>query len=212
MNFSSHFHIIYFDESKRSIGDFTNLQTYSNPTSKGGVIKAKRLPNGRLDYDPESVYRCLLERTGKQPERKTVIYARVSTPKQKKDLVRQIELAKNFCIARGWRIDGIYKDVASALNFDARKDFQFLINEILSYRIQRVVITYRDRLTRTGFNFFENFFKRFGTEIVVINDYTSEKSDLEELIEEIITLLHSYSMKFYSSRRKLKEAIKNAIS
>ena len=131
---------------------------------------------------------------------------------QKQDLINQIEIAKNFCISRGWKIDGVYKDIASALNFDARKDFQKLLNEITSYRIKRVVITYKDRLTRTGFNFFENFFKKFGTEIVVINDFVNDKSDLEEVIEEIITLLHSFSMKFYSNRRKLRKVLKDAIS
>ena len=179
---------------------------------KRGEIKVKKLPNGRLDYDPESVYKYLLEKLGKEPERKTVIYARVSTSKQKQDLINQIETAKNFCISRGWRIDGVYKDIASALNFDARKDFQKLLNEITSYRIKRVVITYRDRLTRTGFNFFENFFKKFGTEIVVVNDFVNDKSDLEEVIEEIITLLHSFSMKFYSNRRKLRKVLEDALS
>ena len=74
------------------------------------------------------------------------------------------------------------------------------------------MITYRDRLTRAGFNFFENFFKRFGTEIIVINDFVNEKSDLEEIIEEIITLLHSFSMKFYSNRQKLRKVLKDTIS
>ncbi len=161
---------------------------------KEGKIKAVRLPNGRYEYDEESVYRYLLETMGKPPQRMTVIYARVSTPKQKQDLINQIELAKNFCIARGWRIDGVYKDVASALNFDARKDFQALLNEVLSYRIERVVVTYKDRLTRVGFNF------------------TNEKKDVEEIIEEIITLLHSFSMKYYSNRRKLRKVVEDVIS
>jgi predicted site-specific integrase-resolvase len=65
---------------------------------KGGVLKAKRLPNGHYDFDPESVYRYLLEKSGKPAERKTVIYARVSTPKQKQDLVNQTEVAKNLGI------------------------------------------------------------------------------------------------------------------
>jgi len=73
------------------------------------------------------------------------------------------------------------------------------------------VITFKDRLTRTGFNFFENLFRRYGTEIVVINDYTSEKNDTEEIIEEIITLLHSYSMKFYSNRRKIRKVLEDAL-
>jgi len=178
---------------------------------KRRVLKADKLPNGHYDFDPESVYKYLLEKSGKSPERKTVIYARVSTQKQKQDLVNQIEVAKSFCIARGWKIDGIYKDVASALNFDKRKDFQLLLNEILSYRVAKVVVTFRDRLTRTGFSFFENLFKRYGTEIVVINDYTNEKSDTEEIIEEIITLLHSFSMKFYSNRRKIRKVLEDAL-
>ena len=178
---------------------------------KEGVLKAEKLPNGHYDFDPESVYKYLLEKSGKPAERKIVIYARVSTPKQKQDLVNQIEVAKNFCIARGWKIDGIYKDIASALNFDKRKDFQLLLNEILSYRIAKVVITFKDRLTRTGFNFFENLFRRYGTEIVIINNYTSEKNDTEEIIEEIITLLHSYSMKFYSNRRKIRKVLEDAL-
>lgn len=178
---------------------------------KEGKIKATRLPNGRYEYDEDSVYKYLLETTGKSPYRKTIIYARVSTPKQKQDLINQIELAKSFCITRGWKIDGVYKDIASALNFDARKDFQTLLNEVLSYRIERVVITYRDRLTGTGFNFFENLFSRFGTQIVVINDYTSEKKDVEEIIEEIITLLHSFSMKYYSNRRKLRKVVEDVL-
>ena len=177
-----------------------------------GIIKAVRKPNGHYEYDEKSVYEYLLKSTGKQIERKTIIYARVSTRKQKKDLENQIELCKQFCISNGWKIHGIYKDIASALDFDNRKDFNQLIQEIMQYKVERVVISFKDRLTRTGFNFFENLFKTFGTQIVVINDYTNEKSDTEELMEEIFTLLHSFSMKFHSKRRTIKKCIENAIS
>ncbi len=177
-----------------------------------GIIKAVRKPNGHYEYDEKSVYEYLLKSTGKQIERKTIIYARVSTKKQKKDLENQIELCKQFCISNGWKIHGIYKDIASALDFDNRKDFNQLIQEIKQYKVERVIISFKDRLTRTGFNFFENLFKTFGTQIVVINDYTNEKSDTEELMEEIFTLLHSFSMKFHSKRRTIKKCIENAIS
>ncbi len=75
-----------------------------------------------------------------------------------------------------------------------------------------MVVTYRDRLTRVGFNFFENLFARFGTQIVVINNYVSERKDIEEIIEEVITLLHSFSMKYYSNRRKLRKVVEDVIS
>ena len=47
---------------------------------KEGVLKAERLPNGHYDFDPESVYKYLFEKSGKPVERKIVIYMRVSTP------------------------------------------------------------------------------------------------------------------------------------
>jgi predicted site-specific integrase-resolvase len=174
---------------------------------KKGVIKVTRLPNGRLDYDEKSVYEYLLSMKGKLTKRKTVIYARVSTNKQKKDLENQIEQLKQFCISNGWTIDGIYTDIASALDFDDRKQFWKLFEKVLNHEIERVVISYRDRLTRIGWNFFENLFKKFGAEIVVVNDYQQDKTDAEEIFEEIITLLHSFSMKFYSKRRRIKHDI-----
>lgn len=91
-----------------------------------------------------------------------VLYARVTTNKQKGDLENQLELLKQFCLNNGWTIDGIYKDIASTLDFDNRKDFNELLKEILNYRIEKVIITYKDRLTRTGFNFFENLFRSYG--------------------------------------------------
>ena len=50
---------------------------------KKGGLRDNKLPNGHYDFDPESVYRYLLEKSGKPVERETVIDARVSTPKQK---------------------------------------------------------------------------------------------------------------------------------
>ena len=174
---------------------------------KSEKIKVTRLPNGRLEYNEKSVYDYLLKMHGKSQKRKTVIYARVSTNKQKEDLENQIEMLKQFCISNGWKIDGIYFDVVSALDFDNRKQFWKLFEKVLNHEIERVVITYRDRLTRIGWNFFESLFKKYGTEIIVINDYHNDKTDVDEIFEEIITLLHTFSMKFYLKRRKIKTDI-----
>ena len=174
---------------------------------KSEKIKVTRLPNGRLEYNEKSVYDYLLKMHGKSQKRKTVIYARVSTNKQKEDLENQIEMLKQFCISNGWKIDGIYSDVVSALDFDNRKQFWKLFEKVLNHKIERVVITYRDRLTRIGWNFFESLFKKYGTEIIVINDYHTDKTDVDEIFEEIITLLHTFSMKFYPKRRKIKTDI-----
>ena len=76
-----------------------------------------------------------------------------------------------------------------------------MLDEILNYRVGKVVITYRDRLSRVGFELFKYLFGRFGKEIVVISEAGNDKLDREELFEEIKSMLHCYSMKMYSKRR-----------
>lgn len=175
---------------------------------KTGVIKTTNLPNGRYDYDEESVFRLF----NKGVERKTYIYARVSTHKQKKDLENQVELLKQFCFSNGWKINMVYQDIASGVSFEKRKDFFNMLDDILDNRVERVVITYKDRLSRVGFELFHYLFKRFHCEIVVMSEVGSQKLDSEEIFEEIVSLLHCYSMKLYSKRRtqKIKEALKES--
>ena len=83
------------------------------------------------------------------------------------------------------------------------------LDEILSGRVKRVIITYKDRLSRVGFELFTHLFNRYGCEIIVMSEIGSEKLDREEILEEIIGLLHCYSMKLYSNRKakKIKEIL-----
>ncbi len=163
---------------------------------KDGKIKVHQLPNGRYEYNDEDVYRFI----NKDVKRKTIIYARVSTNKQKKDLENQIELLKTFCVNSGIQINAIYQDIASGISFEKRKEFFLLLDEILDHKVEKVIITYKDRLSRVGFELFSYLFKKYGTEIVVISDVGNKKLDSEEIFEEIVSLLHSYSMKLYSKR------------
>jgi putative resolvase len=102
----------------------------------------------------------------------------------------------------GWKINAVYKDIASGISFEKRTDFFKMLDEILSHKIEKVVISYKDRLSRVGFELFNYLFKNFGTEIVVMSEVGSAKLDSQEIFEEIISLLHCYSMKLYSKRRK----------
>ena len=174
---------------------------------KEGIIKTTTLPNGRYEYDTESVYAFL----NKDVKRKTYIYARVSTPKQKPDLNNQIELLKQFCFTNGYTISGIYLDIASGISFDKRKDFFKMLDEIIDNKVERVVITYKDRLSRVGFDLFFHLFKKYNCEIVVMSEVGSEKLDSQEIFEEIVSLLHCYSMKLYSKRKvqKIKKVLTN---
>ncbi len=80
------------------------------------------MPNGHYDYNEEDVYKFL----NKDVKRKTYIYARVSTPKQKPDLKNQIQLLKQFCFANGYTINGIFSDIASGISFEKKGLFNLL--------------------------------------------------------------------------------------
>lgn len=167
---------------------------------KEGLIKVNILPNGRYDYDKDSVYKLF----NKGVERKTYIYARVSTPKQKADLENQIQMLKQFCFSNGYCISRVFSDIASGIGFEKRKDFFKMLDDVIAGKVERVVVTYKDRLSRIGFELFYHLFKKYNCEIVVMSEVGSEKLDSEEIFEEINSLLHCYSMKLYSKRKGQK--------
>ena len=72
------------------------------------------------------------------------------------------------------------------------------MDEILQYQVERVIITHKDRLSRVGFGLFKYLFETYGTEITVISELGNPKLDAEEVFEEIVALLHCYSMKLSS--------------
>jgi len=190
-----------------------SLLKISRPTLtkyvKTGVIKVKTLPNGLYDYDKQSVMALFNDGIPLS----TYIYARVSTPKQKADLENQIEILKRFCFERGYSISEVFSDISSGINFDKRQDFFTMLDKIIAGKCERVVITYKDRLSRIGFGLFKHLFERFNCEIVVMSEVGSKKLDSEEIFEEIVTLLHCYSMKLYSKRKipKIKEVISDDV-
>lgn len=172
-----------------------------------GLIHTQTLPNGRYEYNDEDVYKFLF----KDVPRKTYLYARVSTNSQKRDLENQVNLLKQYCFANGYQISGIFSDIASGISFEKRKEFFEMLDDILDNKVERVIITYKDRLSRVGFELFSHLFARYNCEIIVISEVGSQKLDSEEIFEEIVSLLHCYSMKLYSRRRvkKIKEALQS---
>ena len=166
---------------------------------KNNTIKVNELPSGQYDYDEESVYKVL----NKNIDRKNVIYTRVSTQKQKIDLANQKKIIESYCLKNGIQISDIYSDIGSGINFD-RKEFQRLVNDVVNHKISKIYITYKDRLSRVSFDMFKNLFNNFNCEIVVLNDVDDNKLIEKEIFNEIISLIHCFTMKVYSSRRQRK--------
>ena len=166
--------------------------------AKDGRIRYTVMPNKFYNYNEDDIYKLL----NKDVKRKTVLYARVSTAKQRGDLMNQIEQMKQWCFMNGNTIGAIYSDIASGISFEKRKGFFEMLDEILDHKVEKVILTYKDRLSRVGFELFKHLFQKFRTEIGVISEVGNTKLDSEEVFEEIISMLHCYSMKLYSKRRK----------
>lgn len=114
-----------------------------------------------------------------------------------------------FCFSNGYVISGIYSDIASGIRFEKRKKFFELLDDVIDGKVERVIITYKDRLSRVGFELFYHLFQRYHCEIIVMSEVGSTKLDSEEILEEIDSLLHCYSMKLYSKRKvqKIKDVL-----
>ena len=141
--------------------------------------------------------------------RQNVIYCRVSNTKQRDDLDKQETILKEYAVSNGYKIDYIFKDIASGMN-ENRKDLNELIKLVIDNKVNKVFISYKDRLTRFGYNYFEYIFKMFGTEIEVVN-LTKEEDFQTELTQDLISIIHHFSMKMYSNRIKELNALKKVL-
>lgn len=174
---------------------------------KEGRVKVTVKGNGQYDYDSDSVYNLL----NKDIERKTYIYARVSTAKQKKGLENQVQLLKTFCFQNGYVLNGVYQDIARGISFEKRKEFFDLLDEVLAGKVKRVIITYKDRLSRVGFELFSYLFAKHGCELIIMSEVGSTELDSEEVFDDVVHLLESYSLDLYSKRKNkvIKEILED---
>lgn len=163
---------------------------------KSGKIKATRLTNGYWDYDDDSVY----ELVGLKDQRKVVVYGRVSTNNQKKSLESQIEVNIKWANKNGYKIDEVYQDIASGMNFD-RNDFKKMIMNVMKRKIKTIIISHKDRFSRISFDAWNEICKEFDCNIVVINNVENEE---KEIFQDIISLIHCFAMKMYSKRKRKK--------
>ena len=169
-----------------------------------GLITYKKLSDKKYLYDINSV----LKEGSVQENRLNVIYARVSTLKQVEDLNRQLCILKEYCLKQGVKIDKVFTDVGSGMNAD-RKEFNELLTLVFERKVKKIYISFKDRLTRFGFNYIKNICEYFDTEIEVLDDDEfRDHNNEKELTEDLIAIIHHYSMKVYNSKRKKFKQIK----
>lgn len=160
-----------------------HYRTAYNHFKKGLIEGAYQLPTGTIVI-PDS----------NQPpvgQEHTVVYARVSSSENRKNLNTQAERVVQFCEANGWQVHEVVKECASGLNDQRPK----LLKILTKGRATRIVVEHKDRLTRFGFAYLVALFPG---EIVVVNQ--AEDSDAD-LMQDLVSLVTSFCARLYGKRR-----------
>lgn len=127
------------------------------------------------------------------------IYSRVSShdQKQKGDLDRQSQRLSEYCAKKKFVVSEIIKDVGSGLS-DTRNGFVRLTKLVIERKISKIIIEHKDRFTRFQFGFIEKMFNSYGVEIICIEK--AEIGEEEELVNDMIMLMASFSGRLYGKR------------
>ena len=176
---------------------------------KAGKLKANRNPQTNRRYYTEEAINEFLGIKKLAKDAKILIYCRVSNVGQKDDLKNQAEFLRTFCNARGIIVDEVLTDIGSGLNYN-RKHFNAIIDKAMQGSVKQVYITHKDRFVRFGYDWFENLLKRNGCEIIVVNNETL--SPQEEMIQDLINIIHVFSCRIYGLRKykkRIKEDMKH---
>ena len=176
-----------------------------------GVLVAQRTPKGHRRYDLSKI-NPNLTRNKVEQQRKTIAYARVSSHEQKPDLQRQIERLKLYCSSQGWSFE-VISDLGSGMNYH-KKGLKRLLDDILDNKIDRLVLTHKDRLLRFGAELVFALCEARQVEVVIINQGENLSFE-EELAQDVLEIITVFSARLYGSRskknKKLIEAVKASL-
>lgn len=180
-------------------------QTLRNWDKSGKLKPVHTSSNGYRYYSEEQ----LQELKGNNKEKIVVGYCRVSSNKQKDDLERQVENMQTYLLAQGKPFK-IITDIGSGINYN-KKGLNLILKEVTENKIEKIVILYKDRLVRFGYELIENICSIYGTKIEIIDNI--EKSEEQELVEDLIQIITVFSCKLQGKRaNKTKKMIQELIN
>jgi putative resolvase len=188
---------------------YTSLRKWD----KSGKLVAIRTPGGHRRYSMEALegFQNLAKKLAPKSEA-IAVYCRVSSheQKQKGDLDRQKGRLLEHCVNKKYTVTHVLDEVGSGMT-DTRPKMLRLLDLAVRGEIGRVVIEHKDRLTRFGFNVYQVFFKSHGVAIEWLEDVLP-KSYEAELVEDMVSLMSSFSAKVYGKRsaenRRKEKAVK----
>ena len=196
-----------------SIGQFAKAIGKTTKTlrnwDKNGKLKPVRVEDtGYRYYSQEQLNHFLGLKLEKQINKKIIGYCRVSSHKQKDDLERQIENVKTYMYAKGYQFE-IITDIGSGINYN-KKGLNQIIDMVTNSEVEKIVVLYKDRLIRFGYELIENLCNKFGTIIEIIDN--TEKTEQQELVEDLVQIVTVFSCRLEGKRaNKAKKMIKELI-
>jgi excisionase family DNA binding protein len=155
--------------------------------SNNGKLRVVKTKGGHRRY-------CLEGENKPSNSKRCVVYARVSSFKQQGDLQRQISL-----LQRHYPNHEVIFDIASGLNFN-RKGLKTILELMFNRNLEEVVVAHRDRLSRFGFDLFEEIFKQHNVNLKVLSD-TPSKEPITELAEDLLSIVTVFTARYYGSRK-----------
>ncbi|EJF06112.1 putative site-specific integrase-resolvase [Thiovulum sp. ES] len=186
-----------------TIKEASELLNVTTSTLRRWEREGKLVPDERTKGNQRR-YKLSSIRPEKLKNRKTVAYARVSSNEQKEDLNRQKNILELFCASNGWSFE-LISDLGSSLNYK-KKGLQKLIKDILNDKVERLVITHKDRLLRFGAELIFQICEEKNIEITIINQ--SENSTFEEdLAKDVLEIMTVFSAELYGSRSEKNTAL-----
>jgi len=196
-----------------SIGEFAKLigkteQTLRN-WDKNNTLKPHHIaPSGYRYYSQEQLNHFLGIKNTLQLNRKVIGYCRVSSHKQKDDLIRQEDNVKTYMLAKGYQFE-IVTDIGSGINYN-KKGLNHLIDLITNSEVDRIVVLYKDRLLRFGFELIENLCTKYGTTLEIID--STDRTEEQELVEDLVQIVTVFSCRLQGKRaHKAKKMIKELL-
>lgn len=190
-----------------SIGRFAEkigktVQTLRN-WDKKGILKPAYITEGKHRMYSEEQLMSVLQKQVKET-RINIGYARVSAKHQSDDLIRQKELLALYLAKQGIPFE-IIVDIGSGINYK-KQGLKELLKRITSNQVNTVYVIYKDRLLRFGYELLEEFCRLHGTKIEIINR-SQEISIQEELVDDILNIIHVFSCRMNGKRSKLNKKI-----
>ena len=182
--------------AKKILGlSISTLRNYE----KEGKIECIKTENGWRKFN---VKKYLIDNQieVKEEIKKNYIYCRVSSYDRKEDLQRQVDFLKNK-----YPTYEVITDIGSGINFK-RKGLKKLIKIAIANELNDVVVTYKDRLCRIGYDLIEFIFKDYSNAKIIIEN-TKEKNINEEITEDLIEIITVYSSKLHGRRSNKIEEI-----